>query len=164
MHKHARRLGLAAVVAALFFVDPHALFAQAKDDPFIGSWVLDRAKSEFSANVPEKRRTIFELTPDGKIKQITETVVAAGSTDLVEYTAKYDEKDVTISNSFLWTVSLKRINPRTIERTGKVNGMVVETSTRTVSPDGQTLTITTSGTNGGNEYSSTQVFTREKAS
>jgi hypothetical protein len=39
---------------------------------------------------------------------------------------------------------------------------VVETSTRTVSPDGQTLTIKTDGTNGGNEYSSVQVFTREK--
>jgi hypothetical protein len=162
MHKHARRLGLAAVVAALFSVGAHTLFAQAKDDPFVGSWVLDRAKSEFSGNIPEKRRTIFELTPDGKIKHITETIVANGSTDRIEYAAKYDEKDVPISNSFLWTVSLKRINPRTVERNGKVNGMVVETSTRTVSADGKTLTITTSGTNGGNDYSSTQVFTREK--
>ena len=80
------------------------------------------------------------------------------------WTAKAgDGKDVSISNSFLWTVSVKRIDARTTERSGKVNGAVVETSKRTVSPDGQTLTIVTTGNNDGNEYSSTQVFTREKA-
>jgi hypothetical protein len=160
MHMHARYSGLAALLAALFYFEGSAL-AQAKDDPFIGRWVLDRAKSEFSGAVPEKRVTIFELTPNG-IKHTTDTVIANGSTDRVEYVAKYDGKDVPISNSFLWQVSLKRIDPRTVERSGKVMGMVVETSTRTVSADGQTLTIKTAGTNGGNEYSSTQIFTREK--
>ena len=93
---------------------------------------------------------------------ITETVITNGSTDRIEYVSRYDSKDVPISNSFLWTVSVKRIDARTTERTGKVNGQMVETSKRTVSPDGQTLTIVTTGTNDGNEYSSTQVFTREK--
>ena len=153
---------LSAIVAGLVCADDRPASAQTKDDPFIGRWVLDRAKSEFSGNVPERRITIFELTPAG-IKHITETVIANGSTDRVEYTAKYDEKDVTISNSFLWQVSVKRIDPRTTVRSGKVMGMVVETSTRTVSADGQTLTITTNGTNAGDEYSSVQVFTREKA-
>jgi hypothetical protein len=162
MYRYVRVLRLAAIVAGLFCVDGRPALAQAKDDPFIGRWVLDRAKSEFSGAVPERRVTIFELTPAG-IKHITETVIANGSTDRVEYTAKYDEKDVPISNSFLWQVSLKRTDPRTIVRSGKVMGKVVETSTRTVSADGQTLTITTSGTNGDNEYSSTQVFTREKS-
>jgi hypothetical protein len=161
MHKYVRRLGIATILAGLFCLEGRLAFAQTKDDPFIGRWVLDRAKSEYSGAPPEKRTTVFELTPAG-IRHMTDTVVANGSTDRVEYTAKYDGQDVQISNSFLWTVSLKRIDARTIERSGKVMGMVVETSTRTVSPDGQTLTITTSGTNGGNEYSSTQVFTREK--
>ena len=162
MHRYARAWGLAAIVAGLCCVDGRPATAQTKDDPFIGRWVLDRAKSEFSGAVPERRVTIFELTPAG-IKHITETVIANGSTDRIEYTAKYDEKDVPISNSFLWQVSLKRSDSRTIVRSGKVMGMVVETSTRSVSADGQTLTITTNGTNGGNEYSSVQVFTREKS-
>ena len=157
----ARRLGL-VVLAAGVVLQAHAAPAQTKDDPLIGRWVLDRARSEFSGNVPEKRITIFQLMPDGNLKHITETVTANGSTDRVEYTSKYDSKEVPISNSFLWTVSVKRVDPRTTERTGKVNGMVVETSKRAVSADGQTLTITTSGTNNGNEYSSTQVFTRDK--
>ena len=161
MCSYARVLWLAAIVAGLVSADDRLASAQTKDDPFIGRWVLDRAKSEFSGNVPERRITIFELTPAG-IKHITETVIANGSTDRVEYTAKYDEKDVTPTNSFLWQVSVKRIDPRTTVRSGKVMGMVVETSTRTVSADGQTLTITTKGTNAGTEYSSVQVFTREK--
>ena len=161
MCRYVRVLWLAAIVAGLVCADDRPASAQTKDDPFIGRWVLDRAKSEFSGNVPERRITIFELTPAG-IRHITETVIANGSTDRIEYTAKYDEKDVTISNSFLWQVSVKRIDPRTTLRSGKVMGMVVETSTRTVSADGQTLTITTNGTNDGNEYSSVQVFSREK--
>ncbi len=164
MERYGCRLGVVAVVLALCSLDVPAVRAQAKDDPLIGRWALDRAKSEFSGNVPEKRVTIFELTPDGSLKHITETVIANGSTDRVEYTSKYDGKDVPISNSFLWTVSVKRLDPRKTERSGKVNGQVVETSTRTVSPDGQTLTIVTSGTNAGDEYSSTQVFIREKGS
>ena len=156
-----RRLGLVALAAGVF-VPASAALAQTKDDPLIGRWVLDRARSEFSGNVPEKRITIFQLMPDGALKHITETVTANGSTDRVEYASKYDSKDVQISNSFLWTVAVKRIDTRTTERTGKVNGQVVETSKRAVSADRQTLTITTSGTNSGNEYSRTQVFTRDK--
>jgi hypothetical protein len=155
---------MAAVVTATLCAGVQTLRAQAKDDPLIGRWLLDRARSEFSGNVPEKRVTIFQLMPDGGLKHITETVIANGSTDKVEYTAKYDSKDVSISNSFLWQVSVKRIAARVTERSGKVDGRVVETSTRTVSADGKTLTIVTSGTNAGTEYSSTQVFTREKAS
>ena len=158
-----RRLGFVVVVAGVLSLNAHAAVAQTKDDPLIGRWTLDRARSEFSGNVPEKRVTWFQLMPDGRLKHITETVIANGSTDKVEYSSKFDGKDVPISNSFLWQVSVKRVDARTTERSGKVDGQVVETSTRTVSPDGQTLTIVTTGTNGGNEYSSTQVFTRDKA-
>jgi hypothetical protein len=156
------RIGFAIVVASVWCLSSPAAVAQTKADPLIGRWTLDRAKSEFSGNIPEKRVTIFELTPDGALKHITETVIANGSTDRVEYASKYDGKDVPISNSFLWTVSVKRIDARTTERSGKVMGAVVETSKRTVSADGQTLTIVTTGVNNDNEYSSTQVFTREK--
>ena len=163
MRRHVRWFGVLAILAAVASLEARPAFGQAKDDPLIGRWILDRVKSEFSGAPPEKRITIFDLTPDGSLKHVTETVIANGSTDRVEYTAKYDGKDNQITNSFLWTVSVKRINARTTERTGKVNGEVVETSTRTVSADGKTLTISTKGTNNGDEYSSTQVFTREKS-
>jgi len=163
MHADVRLGGGILLMAGLVSLASHSVFAQTKDDPLIGRWVLDRAKSEFSGAPPERRITIFELTPDGRMRHVTETVIANGSTDKVEYSAKYDGQDNPISNSFLWTVSVKRIDTRTSERSGKVNGEVVETSTRTVSADGQLLTITTKGMSNGNEYSSVQVFTREKS-
>ena len=162
MVRAVRSAARSAVAVVWLCVSALPVSAQTKDDPLIGRWVLDRARSEFSGNVPEKRITIFELMPDGSLKHITETVVANGSTDRVEYAARYDNKDVQISNSFLWTVSVRKIDARTTERSGKVNKQVVETSKRTVSPDGQTLTIVTTGNNDGTEYSSTQVFTRER--
>ena len=64
---------------------------------------------------------------------------------LVEYTARFDGNDYPISNSILSTVSLKRVDDQTVERTGKVRGQVVETETRTVSNNGKVLTVTTKG-------------------
>jgi hypothetical protein len=160
MRRQIRSLGATAMIAMLTSWSG-APAAQSKDDPFLGRWTLDRARSEFSGAPPERRVTIFELMPDGRMKHITETVVANGSTDRVEYSYKYDGNDNPIENSFLSTVSVKRINARTNERTGKVRGEVVETSTRTVSADGKTLTISINGMNDGTEYSSNQVFRKE---
>ena len=70
MERYGCRLGFVAVVMTLCGFDVPAVRAQTKDDPLVGRWVLDRAKSEFSGNVPEKRVTIFELTPDGGLKHI----------------------------------------------------------------------------------------------
>jgi hypothetical protein len=44
-------------------------------------------------------------------------------------------------------VSLKRLDARTIERTDKKGDKVVATSTRVVSEDGKTMTVTVTGTN-----------------
>ena len=59
------------------------------------------------------------------------------------------------------TVTLKRIDASTIERTGEVRGKVTETGNMTVSPDGKILTITLKGTYNGTDYSSVQILTRE---
>src|SRR5206468_3149580 len=103
MRRHVRWFGVLAILAAVASLEARPAFGQAKDDPLIGRWILDRVRSEFSGAPPERRITIFDLTPDGSLKHVTETVIANGSTDRVEYTAKYDGKDNQITNSFLWT-------------------------------------------------------------
>ena len=64
-------------------------------------------------------------------------------------------------STFSGAVSLKRVDDRTVERTGKVQGQVVETETRTVSDNGKVLTVTTKGSRNGSEYSSVQVYDRQ---
>ncbi len=79
---------------------------------------------------------------------------------IADYTAHFDGKDNVIRGSALDTVSLKRINARTVERTGKVRNAAVETQTWSISADGRTLTVTTKGSNDGDDYSRVEVFDR----
>jgi hypothetical protein len=89
----------------------------------------------------------IEAAGEGE-KATTEGVNAAGTATRTEYTAQYDGKDYPITGSQnADTVALKRIDARTIERTDKKGEKVVVTSSRVVSEDGKTMTVTTTGTN-----------------
>ena len=58
------------------------------------------------------------------------------------YTAKLDGSDAPAKGAYWYdTVSLKKINARSIEETDKRGGDVVDVSTMTVSPDGKKMTI-----------------------
>ena len=131
-------------------------------DPFAGTWMLDADKSTFVPGpVPEDRTMTFE-EKDGGIRHVTRTRnLFLGGTDDIEYTAKFDGKDYPITGTGLDTVSLKRVDANTIERTGKVRGKATETCTMKISPDAKTLTMTVKGSYNGTDYSSMQVFARQ---
>jgi hypothetical protein len=163
---------LVAVAAILLCLHAPAIAAQSRSaDPFVGTWLLNRAQSQFVPGPPPEKRTVtIELVGEA-FKEVTDTsrgfrsefvAGGGGGSERTEYTAKFDGQDYPISNSGLTMVSLKRVNARTIERTGKVGGKPIETSTRAVSADGKHLTITTKGDNDGTEYSSVQVYDRAK--
>jgi hypothetical protein len=162
MTSHARcAILLALISAALLCGNAVAAGNQAKD-PFLGTWMMDSDKSTFVPGpVPEDRTMTFELK-DGALHHITRTRnLFLGGTDDIDYTAKFDGKDYPITGTGLDTISLKRIDPNTIERTGKVRGNVTETGTMKVSPDGKVLTITIKGSYNGTNYSSVQGLTRQ---
>ena len=134
--------------------------AQSKDS-LVGTWQLNRAKSEYMPDNTLQSRTIEIGAKGAGISVVQKTVVEAGNTVTSEYDGAYDGKDVPISGSLLDTVALKRVNASTVERTGKIRGQPVETATMTVSSDGKVLTIVTKGSVDGNDYSSTQVFDKQ---
>jgi len=163
MVKLAFRVALVVVLGALVMGNRPAL-AQA-NDPLIGTWELDVAKSTFTGApagaAPFRREMKFERVENG-IKHTTITRDPLGGANPSEYTAKFDGKDYPApANSALDTNSIRRINATTIERTGKIKGAVVETVTYAVSPDGKVLTVTQKGTVDGVSYSSVQVFNRQ---
>lgn len=140
------------------------LFSQSKDS-LSGTWELDLSKSDF---VPDNdalrgRTMVFEALDNGVKCTITTHTERGNGRVTVDnnYTARYDGKDVPIDASALDTVALKRIDANTVERTGKIRGKAVETATMKVSADGKVLTVTTSGTINGIDYSSTQIFDRK---
>ncbi len=164
MRTNTRRLtAVGALLGAALCLN--VLPATAADkDPFIGTWILNSDKSKFVPGpVPEDRTVIFEMTKDGSLHHLTKTLNAfLGNTNDIDYTARFDGKDYPITGTGLDTVSLKRVDARTIERTGKVAGKVSEMSTMKVSADGKVLTISTKGSYNGTDYSSEQILERQQ--
>jgi hypothetical protein len=121
--------------------------AQASDAR-IGTWKLNVAKSKYSPGpAPQSGTLKIEAAGQGE-KVTTEGVNAAGTATGIQYTANYDGKDHPLTGSQnADTVSLKRIDARTIERTDKKGDKVVLTLTQVVSQDGKTMTTTVKGTN-----------------
>jgi hypothetical protein len=152
--------GIAAVMGMALFLHGGLVFGQAKDS-LLGTWVLDRGKSVFDPDTTLQNRSVEFTAKDGGVSFLQKTVQANGNTVQIDFVAKYDSKDVPISGSQLDTVSLKRVNANTVERTGKVKDQVAETATMVVSNGGKTLTITTKGSVDGVDYSSTQVYTKQ---
>ena len=138
-------------VLSVLSVGQGVMVAQSASDVELGAWTLNHQKSTFSGAVPFRRVTKFEVVGDA-IKETTYTMSTNMPSVLVEYTARFDGNDYPISNSILSTVSLKRVDDRTVERTGKIQGQVVETETRTISDDDKVLTVTIKGTRDGTEY------------
>ncbi len=153
-------MATAILTAAVFLIQPAAR-AQ-KSDPFVGKWELDPLKSSFTPGPgPDSRSMTIELTSDGGFHHTTFTPTVFAGTNFIEYTAKFDGKDYDIVGAVIDTVSLKRVDANTIERSGKQAGKAAETCIMKLSPDQKTLTMTIKGSVSGNSYSSTQVYTRE---
>jgi hypothetical protein len=148
----------AVVVAVLLAPAARTRVAAQASDPWLGTWVLDRAKSTFSGNVPERRSMTFERVANG-IRHTTVTLQGEVTYKLT-YVFQVDGRDypadVQMPLSF---VAFKRVNANTLERSGKYLGMVVETVTYQVA--GKTMTVTQNGTLNGNEVSSRQIFNKE---
>jgi hypothetical protein len=135
--------------------------AEAKN-PFLGTWLLDADQSRFVPGPGPEDRTMTFQEKEGGLRHLTKTPnLFLSSTDDIDYTAKFDGKDYPIVGTGLDTVSLKRVDSHTIERTGKVRGKVTENCTMKVSPDGKLLTITIKGSYNGTDYSSVQVLHRQ---
>ena len=153
-----------AKLGALIAERPAATAANAPrnaDDPFIGRWRLNRGKSTFSANQPERRTILFEPVGDA-IHLVTDTVPIANDSgaNRVEYTFKYDGVSYPVVGSALERVAVTRIDRRSLQRARSLKGQLLQTDTLAVTPDGNVLTINTKGNFDGRAFSSTQVFER----
>ena len=140
-------LGVVVTLGVVLGAGLTRVSAQASDAR-IGTWKLNVAKSKYSPGpAPQSVTMKVEASGQGE-KATTEGVNAAGAATKTEYTANYDGKDYPMTGSQnADMVSLKRVDARTMERTDKKGDKVVLTSTRVVSEDGKTMTVTTKGTN-----------------
>ena len=118
----------------------------AQSDPFVGTWVLNVAKSTYTPGPPPKNQTsIYEAAGQG-VKVTTKGTGADGQPTSTQFTANYDGKDSPVTGNPDWdATALKRIDTYTVEFTRKRAGKVVQTGSNVVSKDGKTRTVTTKG-------------------
>ena len=131
----------AAVLAGTILAQP--------TDPQVGTWKLNLAKSKYSPGpAPKSATTKIEAAGAGT-KVIVEQTPADGSMRHWEFTANYDGKDVPVigNNPDADMIARTRVNANTVKTISKKNGKVTTTQTSTVSSDGKTRTVTTTGTN-----------------
>jgi hypothetical protein len=143
----AMTLGVVVTLGIVLGAGIERVSAQASAER-IGTWKLNVAKSKYNPGpAPQSGTLKIEAAGQGE-KVTTEGVNAAGTATGIQYTSNYDGKDNPLTGSQnADTVSLKRIDARTIERTDKKGDKVVLTQTQVISPDGKTMTATVKGTN-----------------
>jgi hypothetical protein len=131
-----------------------ASFTFAQEDPFLGTWKLNPAKSKFTPGPPRKSETrLVETSPHG-MKVSVKRVNADGSTQEFEYTTNLDNKPYPIVGDGpegADSIAANLTSSNTIQSTLKKAGKAIVTSTSTVSADGKVLTITSKGTQANGE-------------
>jgi hypothetical protein len=138
---------------------PAASHAADASDPLIGDWQLNRDKSTFKPG-PGPKGQLRSYRIKGDTEKLTARGVdSQGRPTLVEYTARYDGKDYAITGSLGGNfISLKRLDPHTTQSTQKRDGKPVIITTRAVSTDGRTLTVTAKGTTAEGEIIDTTMM------
>ena len=118
----------------------------AADDPLIGTWKLNVAKSKYEPGPPTRSNTLkFEAVPNG-YKQSNQGTDAQGNPTASQSTAYYDGKDYPVTGQQNWdTQALKRIDANTTLIINKKGGNVVRMARRAISQDGRTMTTASVG-------------------
>jgi len=154
------------VIAVVSLATATSVSAQSKDDPSVGTWKLNVAKSKFTPGPPIKADTRSYDVQDGWLIVTTETTAADGTRTGVRFAAKFDGKDYPQIGRFAPTVALISYQPvdkLTLKYTVKNTvGRVTSTNTRTVSADGKTMTIEQKSTDAnGRPVLNVEVFERQ---
>jgi hypothetical protein len=148
------------LIGALFVIGTGSALAA---DPVIGTWQLNAAKSKFSPGPGPKSQTRTYAESGGATALTIKTTSANGKESTVTLTFTDDGKTAPISgNPDFDTVSVTRVNARTVRSTETKAGAKVGTGIRSVSADGRTLTFAQKGTHAdGTQYDDKSVYDRQ---
>ncbi len=154
--------GLAAGIALIVCGGVVGL-AQSKD-PMYGVWKLNLTKSKYSPGPAPKELTVT-IEADGPGRKVTVNGVAGDGAPLNwGYSGNFDGKDnrVTGENPDADMVMLRRINSNSVRTTFKKAGKRTLVNGVSVSSDGKTLAVASSGVNAkGQTVKNTMVFDKQ---
>ena len=118
----------------------------AADDPQIGTWKLNEAKSKFPAGA-SKNHTVVYATAGDSVKITVDGVDGSGKPTHNEWTGKFDGKDYAVTGDPKSDMrSYKQIDSNTMQFVIKKDGKTTVTGRITVAADGKSRTVTANGT------------------
>ena len=138
------KLKVIVLTLAVFFA---GVVVYAADDPNMGTWKLNEAKSRFSPGSTKNQTVVYEAAGD-QVKVTVDGVDGNGQPTHNEWTGKFDGKYYAVTGDPTSdTRSYRRINSRTLALTAKKGSKITLTGRITVSANGKTRTVTTTGKN-----------------
>ncbi len=131
-------------------------------DPFMGTWKLNEAKSKFSPGAPKNTTVVYEAAGDN-VKITVDGVDSDGKPIHHEWTGKFDGKAYPVTGDPTSdTRSYTKVDDRTLTFTNKKGGKTITDGRVVVSADGKTRTATMSGTDStGKKFKSTSEYDKQ---
>jgi hypothetical protein len=144
---------------AVLFASATVCLAQ---NPNMGTWKLNEAKSKFSPGASKNTTVVYEAAGDS-VKVTVDGVDGAGNPIHSEWTGKFDGKSYPVTGDPTSdTRSYRKINNRTLVLTGKKGGKVTVSGRIVVSANGKTRTVTTTATDSkGKKVSTRAVYDKQ---
>jgi hypothetical protein len=154
------KLRTIVLTLALCLIGVTVCYAQ---NPFIGTWKLNEAKSKLSPATPKNTKVVYESAGLEEMKVSIDGTDSTGSSTHNEWTGKIDGKDYPVTgdpNSD--SRSLKRTGIRKLDFKVKKGAKVTTTGRIIVSEDGKSRTVISSGVDPqGKRFKSTAVYDKE---
>lgn len=153
------KIKVIVLALAVFFV---GVVVCSADDPNMGTWKLNEAKSKFGPGASKNHTVTYEAAGD-MIKVTVDGTDGDGNATHNEWTGKFDGKYYAVTGDATSDKrSYRRINSRTLALTAKKGTKITLTGRITVSRDGKTRTVSTTGTNAkGKRVTNTAVYDKQ---
>ena len=132
------------------------------DNPHMGTWKLNEAKSKFGPGATKNSTVVYEASGDS-VKVTVDGVDGDGNAIHSEWTGKFDGRFYAVTGDPASDMrSYRKINNHTLALTGKKGRKVNLTGRIIVSANGKTRTVTTTGTDAkGKRRTNRAVYDKE---
>ena len=132
------------------------------DNPHMGTWKLNEAKSKIAPGSPKFNTVVYEAAGDNT-KVTVDGTDGDGKPLHNEWSGKFDGKDYPVTGDPNSDIrSYKKVNDNTLEFTNKKGDKVVTSGRAVVSPDGKSRTVTLDGTDSkGKKFTSSAVYDKQ---
>lgn len=150
-----------AILFSLALLFAAAVVGKAQS-PHMGTWKLNEAKSNFKPGATKNHTVVYESAGDD-VKVIVDGNSGDGTATHNEWTGKFDGKYYAVTGDPTSDTRMyRRINSRAMTLTAKKGNKVTLTGRITVSRDGKTRTVVTTGRNASGKWvTNTAVYDKQ---